>query len=150
MQHPGFLILLSAALALAILPSGCSDKVSKSSHKEDTPYTRKVSSSIREVVERMKSDGQASDSAQEAVDLGQLYSTAIVKVDEEGRIQCYIALDPFERKTIDSLRTFSIVIEREEATLALLQAWVPFDRVQPLSRLSCVRRIRPPDYPAPR
>jgi hypothetical protein len=150
MQRPGFFILLSVALALAILPSGCSDKVSKSSHKEDTPYTRKVSSSIRAVVERMRSDGQVSDSTKEAVDLSQQYSTAIVKVDEEGRIQCYIALDPFERKTIDSLRTFSVMIEREEATLSLIQAWVPFDRVQPLSKLSCVRRIRPPDYPAPR
>ncbi|MGB2960629.1 MAG: hypothetical protein WBD30_17250, partial [Bacteroidota bacterium] len=81
-------------------------------------------------------DPRSSDS--EAVDLSQRYSTSIIKVDGEGKVQCYITVDPFERKNIDSLRALSVMIEREEATLLLVQAWVPFERIRSLSELSFV------------
>jgi len=131
--------------------SGCSEKAGKSSRKENTPYTQKVSSSIRNVVEQMISDGVDLESSEGgATDLSESYSTSIVKVDDEGRVQCYIALDPFEKEYIDSLRTFSVLIEREEATLRLVQAWIPFDRIRSLSGISFITGVRPPEYPAPR
>ena len=143
MQHPGLSRFLSAAVALALLVVGCSEKASRDAEKEETPYTRKVDSSIREVVARITSDGPSSDPTQ--------YSSASgVQVDDQGRIHCYIALDPLEGELVDSLRGLSVTVEREEPTLSLVQAWVPFDLVQQLSELSFVRRIRPPDYPAPR
>ena len=148
---PGFSLLLSLALALTAVSSGCADKASKTSRKEDTPYTRKVSSSIREIVERMTRDGVGPESSDdEAMDLSQQYSTSIVKVDHEGRIHCYITLDTFERENMDSLRMLSVTIEREEPALLLVQAWVPFDRIRPLSECTFVSRVRPPDYLAPR
>ncbi len=82
--------------------------------------------------------------------LSQKYSTSLVKVDEEGGIQCYIVLDPFDRERIDSLQTYSVRIEREEGTLQLVQAWVPYDAMRLISELPFVSRVQPPDYPAPR
>ena len=142
-------MVLSTSIVLMLLPAGCSDRASQDSVKEDTPYTRKVDSSIRDVAHRMASEGvDAEESAEQGVDLSRRYSSEMVRVDKEGRIQCYISLDPFGENSIDSLRALSVFIEREEATLSLVQAWVPYGRIRPLAELSFVRRIRPPDYPA--
>ena len=148
-QRPGFCVLLAAVLALTGGSSGCANRASRDSSKEETPYTRKVSSSIRDLVEQMSSDG-AQPEMLEGEALDQRYSSSILRVDREGRIQCYILLDPFGRGTIDSLRTLSLIVEREEPTLKLIQAWVPFEEILSLSEISFVSRIRPPDYPAPR
>ncbi len=99
----------------------------------------------------MTLDGVEPESSDdEAMDLSQQYSTSIVKVDREGRIHCYITLDTFEGENMDSLRMLSVTIEREEPALLLVQAWVPFDRIRPLSECTFVSRVRPPDYLAPR
>ncbi|MCK5571192.1 MAG: hypothetical protein KAJ12_00460 [Bacteroidetes bacterium] len=107
-----------------------------------------MSSSIRSVVEQMAAE--EIDPAAFGGGLSQKYSTSLVKVDEEGGIQCYIVLDPFDRERIDSLQTYSVRIEREEGTLQLVQAWVPYDAMRLISELPFVSRVQPPDYPAPR
>jgi hypothetical protein len=44
------------------------------------------------------------------------------------------------------LEAYQVDIEDTDATLLLVQAWVPFERLEEVARLAFVRYIRPPSY----
>lgn len=71
-------------------------------------------------------------------------------MDPEGRIQLYLDVDAISPELLSELQTLGVTIELTNPTLRIIQAWVPFDKIEKLADVQSVVRIRPPDYEFPR
>lgn len=71
-------------------------------------------------------------------------------MDSGGRIQVYIDVDQISPELLRQLKATEVSIELTNPTLWIIQAWVPFDRIEELADRQSVTRIRPPDYGFPR
>ena len=137
-------------MVLLVLMSGCETDSKNPSEKElyqrsrTIPGSDKVSSSIREVLNEMEAQGMNRQNARErnAASL----SNPLVKVNEEGSIQTYIHVDTFGDEEKALLEKYEVVIEVANKELGIIQAWIPFDRVNEVAQLSFVKRITPPSY----
>jgi hypothetical protein len=76
-------------------------------------------------------------------------SNPLVKVNEEGSIQTYIHVDTFGAEEKALLEKYEAVIEITNEKLGIVQAWIPFDRINEVAQLSFVKRITPPGYGMP-
>lgn len=77
-------------------------------------------------------------------------SSRLVRMDPGGRIQVYIDVDQISPEILSQLKAMEGSIELTNPTLRIIQAWVPFDRIEELADRHSVKRIRPPDYGFPR
>ena len=77
-------------------------------------------------------------------------SSRLVRMDSGGRIQVYIDVDQISPELLRQLKATEVSIELTNPTLRIIQAWVPFDRIEELADRQSVTRIRPPDYGFPR
>jgi hypothetical protein len=108
------------------------------------PGSGKVSASLRAVMEEMAARGMTRQNARE---LGaSALSNPLVRVNEEGSIQTYIYVHTFGAEEKALLETYGVTIEITNEELGIIQAWVPFDRIDEVAGLPFVKRITPPSY----
>jgi hypothetical protein len=74
------------------------------------------------------------------------YSTPVVHVDAWGRLHTAILVTEVNAQAEAALTAHAVVIEHAVASLRLIQAWVPFDRLTTIAALPFVRALRPPSY----
>ena len=119
----------------------------------DTGYTRplsgspvagKIASSLQLVVQRMHQDGVTA--ANGATRHAETYSTPLVHVDTLGRVHTAILVTTFDTHVESVLTVHQVAIERADAQLHIIHAWVPFDRLETVAALPFVRSLRPPSY----
>jgi hypothetical protein len=74
------------------------------------------------------------------------YSTPLVRVDAAGRVHTVILVTTVDAQVESALSAQQVIIERVEARQGLVQAWIPFDRLDTVAALPFVRYLRPPSY----
>ena len=109
-----------------------------------SPVAGKIASSLQRVVQRMHQDGVTA--ANVATRHAETYSTPLVHVDTLGRVHTAILVTTFDTQVELVLTTHQVAIERADAQVHFVQAWVPFDRLETVAALPFVRSLRPPSY----
>ena len=109
-----------------------------------SPVAGNIASSLQRVVQRMHQDGVTA--ANVAIRHAETYSTPLVHVDTLGRVHTAILITTFDTHVESVLTTHQVAIERADAQVHIVQAWVPFDRLETVATLSFVRSLRPPSY----
>jgi len=112
--------------------------------KTDAPASLKVASIIRDVLKRMHDDGVSP--ANVATHTATHYSNPLVRVDAQGRIHIDIAVTRVTPAVIADLQALQVQHLQPHAGQAMIQGWVPFDRVVTIAALPFVRHLRPPRY----
>jgi hypothetical protein len=112
--------------------------------RSDDPVAAKIATSIRSVVQRMRQDGltAATATARQA----ESYTTPLVRVDQTGSVQTVLLVTAVEPGVEVLLEQQHARIEVVDAELRLIQAWIPFHRLEHIAALPFVRYIRPPSY----
>jgi hypothetical protein len=116
--------------------------------KQTGPRQTKINLSISSMLDQLRDKGVTRQTITES-DAKSL-STQLVRIDKRGRIQAYIDVDAIDSDLLTNLKEKGVDIELSNASLRIIQAWVPFDRIEELAMIESVRRIRPPDYGIPR
>jgi hypothetical protein len=106
--------------------------------------SKKVGSGLRAMIEKMEALGITIENAKELK--ASSLSTALVKVNNEGKIQTYVYVRTFGIDEKSLLEARDVIIEITNAELGIIQAWIPFDKVFEIAELSFVERITPPNY----
>jgi hypothetical protein len=130
--------------SVAQAPSITIPDTMRTSPPADSPAASKIASSLQRAVQRMQQDGvtAANVTARHA----ERYSTPLVHVDTEGRVHTAILVTMFDAQVESVLTTHQVSIDRADAQTRLVQAWIPFDRLETVAALSFVRYLRPPSY----
>jgi subtilisin family serine protease len=108
----------------------------------------KVSSRIMSTIANMKSLGITKENAS-TLRTSSL-SNPLVKVDESGNIQAYIHVQDASKENVSQLQSMGIKVEIVNAKYNIIQAWIPFDKVEEAATLNFVKKITPPSYGRPR
>jgi subtilisin family serine protease len=108
----------------------------------------KVSPLITSAITKMKSSGVTKENA--ASLHSSSLSNPLVKIDDAGDIQTYIYLQNTDKENISKLESMGVKIEIVNAKYDIVQAWIPFDKIEEVSNLSFVKKITPPSYGRPR
>lgn len=104
----------------------------------------KVSAHIRAVINEMEKRGITRQNARE---LGaSSFSNPLVQVNEEGDIQTYIYVSTLGKEEKALLENYEVTIEIANKEFGIIQAWIPFSRIEEVARFPFVRRIAPPGY----
>ena len=153
--HNRLLLLLGSFLLLAPFDAVGQEvtaqrfyEVLKSKQLADGGAYAKVSPLLRSVMDQMKARGITRLNAQERG--AAALSTPLVKVNAKGAIQVYIHVEPVGDAAISVLETYKVTIEIVNEELGIIQAWIPFDRIDEVAGLPFVKRITPPSYGIPR
>jgi len=101
---------------------------------EGVQASEKVSATLRSVIAHIDAYGVAS------------VAHPLVRVDQQGRLHSYIYVDAWGQREAQQLRDDAVIVERHQADLGIVQAWIPFDRVMQVAQLDFVKRITPPSY----
>src|SRR3990172_4317386 len=104
----------------------------------------KISSLIMKRISKMQSLGITRENVESVYPTS--ISDPLVKVDKSGNIQTYIYMENMDQENISKLESMDVKIEIVNSKFNLIQAWVPFDKVEELASLSFVRKITPPSY----
>ena len=117
--------------------------------KRGLPTTQgKISSPLRSVLSKITTRGitRATARTMNAASL----TNPLVRLKTDGRIQVYVHLKPFGEAQLNALRALEVEIEIGNQELAIVQGWVPFDRIEDIAALSYVTRVTAPSYGRPR
>jgi len=105
-----------------------------------SPVAGKIASSLQRVVQQMHQDGVTA--ANVATRHAETYSTPLVHVDTLGRVHTAILVTTFDTQVELVLTTHQVVIERADTQVYLVQAWVPFDRLETVAALGNSQELR--------
>ena len=112
--------------------------------RSGSPAASKIASPLQRVVQRMQQDGVTA--ANVTAHHAERYTTPLVHVDTEGRVHTAILVTMFDAQVESVLTTHQVAIEHADAQARLVQAWIPFDRLDTVAALPFVRYLRPPSY----
>ena len=73
-------------------------------------------------------------------------SNRLVKVDEAGNIHTYIRVYSFGSAERTQLEALGVNIEIVNEDYGIIQAWVPFEKIEEVAALPFVKRVTPPHY----
>jgi hypothetical protein len=123
------------------------ESTSVSEYGQDTypsEGSEKVTANLRAVIAEMTAHGitRQNASTRGASD----FSNPLVRVDAQGNIQTYIYVDAVATEKMALLESYGMTVEIVDAKLNIYQAWIPFNKIAEVARLSFVRRITPPSY----
>jgi hypothetical protein len=104
----------------------------------------KIASAVSRVVQRMRADGITADNA--AARQTESYSTPLMRVDQHGNLHVVLLVATPNAGVVSRLEQHGVRIEFVHTELRMIQAWVPFDRLERIAELPFVRSIRPPSY----
>ena len=110
----------------------------------EVPAVAKIASSVQNLIERLRADGITA--ANVATRHPESYSTPLMRVDDTGRIQTVIQVTTVDKQVESVLEQQGVHIDITDEALHLIQAWIPFERVEQVAQLPFVRYIRPPSY----
>ncbi|MCH9010600.1 MAG: S8 family serine peptidase, partial [Chloroflexi bacterium] len=113
---------------------------------QQTPKkTSKISSVIRGVLQELQATGitQSDDQSEGLLSFSR---ERVIRVSATGDIQTYIILEESGEDEIESLEKLGARIEIVNRDHNIVQAWIPFDKVESIAELGIVRKIRTPDY----
>ena len=104
----------------------------------------KLGSALSSVLDRIEARGitRANARAMNA----QALSNPLVRLDTDANIQVYIHLTDLASPALAQLRSREAVIQIANEQLGIVQAWVPFDRIEEIAALPFVTRVTPPSY----
>ncbi|MCH8063946.1 MAG: S8 family serine peptidase, partial [Chloroflexi bacterium] len=105
----------------------------------------KISSVIRGVLRDLKATGITRSNGQ-AEDFLPFSREKVLRVSAIGDIQAYIFVEESGEDEIESLEKLGARVEIVNQDHNIVQAWIPFDKVEPMAELGIVRKIRTPDY----
>lgn len=119
-------------------------KLVNSSKQHLTQSEKKINTMLRDLVVKMKTMNitQVNAHLHNAASL----SNPMVKVNDVGAIQCYIYLTDTKNQLIQQLRNLSVEIELINEDWNIIQAWIPFNKIDDIANLDFVKHIRPPGY----
>jgi hypothetical protein len=112
--------------------------------RSNDPVAAKIATSIRSVVQRMQHDGLTATNA--SARQAESYTTPLVRVDQTGSVQTLLLVTTVEPQVEVLLEQQHARIEVVDAEQRLVQAWIPFDRLEQIAALPFVQYIRPPSY----
>lgn len=104
----------------------------------------KIAVAVSQVAQRMRADGITADNA--AARQTESYSTPLMRVDQHGNLHVVILVTTIDARVESRLEQHGVRIEFVHTELRMIQAWVPFDRLERIAILPFVRYIRPPSY----
>ena len=111
-----------------------------------TPRQRKIHGLVRSMAAALKAEGINGSNAARR-NAANRFSSPLIKVDDHARIHLYIELTEVNSVRLNALeRTGQIVIQIADPDLKLVQAWVPYERIEAIANLDFVTRVRPPEY----
>ena len=105
----------------------------------------KVNSIIRQVIEDLKEDwitpgGPKSEGFRShSVD-------GIIRLDDSGKIQTYVYTEGSAGEAGTALENLGARVEIVNEEWGVVQAWIPYDRIDRVAELESVKRIETPDY----
>lgn len=76
----------------------------------------------------------------------QSVSTPLVKVDERGRIECYLYVNKIDDSLLNQLKQLGAGLVEYDRDENIVQAWVPFQKIGTVASWQDVRRITAPHY----
>ena len=120
----------------------------QSKRLDSTAASRTVSSLLRSVLSEIKARGITRENARRR-GISAL-SNPLVKVNEDGAIHIYIHVSTLGADEKAKLERHEVAIEIANEELGIVQAWIPFDRIDDVAELPFVIRITPPSYGTPR
>ena len=77
-------------------------------------------------------------------------SNPLVRIRDDGKVQVYIELTAVGEAEQMMLTARGITVELANEELATVQAWIPLDRLEEVTQLPFVKKIKVPDYAIPR
>ena len=110
--------------------------------------SEKVSSSLRAMIEKMESLGITTENANELK--ASSLSTPIVRVNVHSSIQTYVYVTTFGVDEKALLEERDMVIEIINEKLGIIQAWIPYNKIDEVAQFPFVKRITAPSYGTPR
>ena len=138
------LLFVVMACGMSLLPPPPAHETASGLSTASAAASMKISSSLRHTLERLRQDGITTENvARRQVET---YTTPLVRIDRHGRIQVDIRVSAVDDQVQLWLRAYQVDIDFADAELRLVQAWVPFDRLEEVATLAFVRYIRPPSY----
>lgn len=108
----------------------------------------KVSSRVMSTIAKMKSIGMTKENA--STFHTSSLSSPLVKVDESGYIQTYVYLEDTNKENVSKLESIGTKIEIISTKYNIVQAWIPFDKVEEAANFNFVTKIAPPSYGKPK
>jgi hypothetical protein len=108
------------------------------------PALRKIAAPLRQVRQRMQEDGLTAENV--AAHHAHTYTTPLVRVDAQGNIHAVLLVSVIDEHVLALLGEYRVRIDLIYEKLLLVQAWIPFDRLEDVAALPFVRYIRPPSY----
>lgn len=146
-NRPRALLICALVAGLAwSLPVAGEEEKSVSSPADSSSLSRseKINPILARTLDRLERAG-VTPSTMGTFDLEQ-FSDRLVRLDRQGSIQVEIYVDRLDDDALSELRDAGVRVELTNRRHEIVQGWVPFHLLEPLARLSNVKRIRPPDY----
>jgi hypothetical protein len=117
---------------------------SKEPPLDTNPGSSRVSPNLRAVLNKMKVRGITRQTARQLE--ASTLSNPLVRVNDEGKIQTYLHVHALGAQEKALLETYGIDIEIVNEEFGLVQAWVPFEKIDDVTMLPFIKRITPPSY----
>ena len=108
------------------------------------PAWMKIAAPLRQVRQRMQEDGLTAENV--VAHHADTYTTPLVRVDAQGKIHAVILVSAIDEHVLSLLGEHQVRTDIIHEKLLLVQAWIPFDRLEDVAALPFVRYIRPPSY----
>jgi hypothetical protein len=109
---------------------------------------QKVSSILRTLIEKVRTGAITKQYARGQGDV--VLSDSLVRVNEVGNIQTYIHVDSIGSEERARIEAYDVKVEITNEKLGIIQAWIPYNKINEVAQFPFVRRITAPRYGTPR
>src|SRR3990172_6439969 len=137
-------VIISLLLLSFILEGEISAENKLSILQNQAKANPQISSLIMKRISKMQSLGITRENVESVYPTS--ISDPLVKVDKSGNIQTYIYMENMDQDNISKLESMNVKIEIVNSKYNLIQAWIPFDKVEEVASLNFVKKITPPSY----
>lgn len=108
------------------------------------PNSSKISNQVQDIVNKIEViKATLKDNNEHELSM---LSNDLVRVDNDGNIQCYIYLDDFTDENINELKSNISQTEITNEAAKVVQAWIAHEKVVEIAKFNFVKRITPPEY----
>ena len=145
---------LGAAFTLACLfavgPAAAGDLQAVGQARPGGPATSqaaaKIVSRLRGLIQEFRAEGITRGSVG-GLDVASRYTSPLLRrVDDQGRVQVVRPVADTSPATLAALRQHDLDVEIVNDGLALVQGWIPVEKLEPLAAEPVVQKVAPPSY----
>src|SRR5262245_51035708 len=108
--------------------------------------SRKITSRLRALIADFGAAAWTDRGNAAAMHAAERFTSSSLKVDQGKRVQVYVSLRDTSDQSLDLLRRHDFLIEIVNPDFAVVQGWIPIDKLEALAGESNVLKIRPPSY----